>query len=250
MAPRKNKVGKRFGRLTVVRLSENRTKDGRFKYYCECDCGTKNIEIASYNLRENGGILSCGCLQAERSLNVNERHNQYDLSRKYGIGFTTNTSKEFYFDLEDYEKIKDYHWCENNNPGYIYGTCPDNRRKGIYLHRLLTGAQKGDVVDHINHDPRDNRKNNLRVVTRSKNQMNTKLKTSNTSGFTGVYYSKLKGKWCAQITAQNKVIYLGTYLNKDDAINARKKAEEEYFGEYSFKNSVGIYNSEAKQKHV
>ena len=45
----------------------------------------------------------------------NVKYNKYDLLGSFGVGWTTNTNKEFWFDLEDYDKIKDYCWAENNN---------------------------------------------------------------------------------------------------------------------------------------
>lgn len=52
---------------------------------------------------------------------------------------------------------------------------------------------------------------------------------NNTSGITGVYWNKNKGKWNARITFKGKCISLGDFRNKQDAINARKEAEEKYF---------------------
>lgn len=57
----------------------------------------------------------------------------------------------------------------------------------------------------------------------------TKPISTNTSGVTGVYWVKSTRKWQSAITFQNKVIHLGTFSNKQDAIDARKEAEEKYF---------------------
>jgi hypothetical protein len=92
-------------------------------------------------------------------------------------------------------------------------------------------------VDHINGNKADNRKNNLRLVTASQNLMNTKLRSDNTSGYKGVYYNKKNNKRYARITVNKKIINLGSFKNKEDAIKIRKDAEEKYFGEYSYNNS-------------
>ena len=94
------------------------------------------------------------------------------------------------------------------------------------------------VIDHINHNTLDNRKQNLRIVTRVQNQMNMSKRKDNTSGFTGVHFNKRSDKWMATIQVNYKSINLGTFKNKEDAIEARKKAEEKYFGKESYNNST------------
>ena len=95
-------------------------------------------------------------------------------------------------------------------------------------------------VDHINHIRTDNRKCNLRVVDRSLNQRNLPLSKRNTSGVVGVWFNKDANKWVAEIRLNYKKISLGYFINKEDAIKARKEAEEKYFGEYSYDNSMKI----------
>lgn len=73
---------------------------------------------------------------------------------------------------------------------------------------------------------------NLRLVNRAQNNMNKGLRSDNTSGHTGVSWDKLKGKWVVQIQVDGKNKHIGRYTSKKDAINARIKAEEKYFGEY------------------
>jgi hypothetical protein len=82
-------------------------------------------------------------------------------------------------------------------------------------------------VDHINRVRYDNRKDNLRLADRSVNMCNTNLSVLNKSGHKGVYWSKSANKWCVQITRNKKKYYLGSYDNKEDAIEARRKAEIE-----------------------
>ncbi len=67
---------------------------------------------------------------------------------------------------------------------------------------------------------------NINGITRKK------LIKSNTSGRTGVYFKKDRGKWCAQIEFKGKNYYLGSYLQKEDAIRAREIAEKELFGNF------------------
>lgn len=171
-----------------------------------------------------GRVLSCGCLRDYVTpIHRNTKVPQYDLTNKYGIGYT-NRRIEFYFDLEDYDKIKNHSWSEDRN-GYI---CTRIKNKSIKLHRFVLNATQ--IVDHINHNIKDNRKCNLRECTPSQNAMNR----TNTKG---ISFDKSANKWQARIGINKKMIYLGTFINKQDAINARKKAEEKYFGEFAYKGN-------------
>lgn len=70
--------------------------------------------------------------------------------------------------------------------------------------------------------------------------MNKSLLNTNSSGVTGVGYRKSSDTWRARITVNKKSIYLGDFKNFEDAVNVRKQAEEKYFGEYSYDNSLGL----------
>ena len=72
--------------------------------------------------------------------------------------------------------------------------------------------------------------------------MNTRIKDNNTSGVTGVFLNQRLQKWTAQIVVNQKHIYLGVFIDKKDAIIARKRAEENYYKEYSCGNSRGENN--------
>lgn len=132
-------------------------------------------------------------------------------------------------DLEDVEKVKHIKWSKTTS-GYVSGK--DKNEKNILLHRYLTECPDDMVVDHINHNTLDNRKNNLRVCTKQQNEMNKLLYSHNTSGVSGVSYYKRKEKWASKIIVNNKTIFLGYFDNKEDAIGVRKQAEKEYYGKY------------------
>lgn len=70
--------------------------------------------------------------------------------------------------------------------------------------------------------------------------MNRKVSSNNTSGTTGVAFDKRKNKWIAYIGYNKNHKNLGTFVNKEDAIMARKIAEELYFKEYSYDNSIKL----------
>lgn len=162
-----------------------------------------------------------------------KKYNKYDLSGEYGVGWTSNTNREFYFDIEDYEKIKDICWIESNE-GYIIGRIPDTN-KTARLHNLVTGFK---YVDHIRHNLFDNRKSELREANDFYNSKNRSLPSNNKSGRTGVCWHTKSSKWRAYITYNKEHIELGEFDNYEDAVKARSDAEEQLFGEWSYNNSM------------
>jgi hypothetical protein len=90
----------------------------------------------------------------------------------------------------------------------------------------------GYEIDHINGNRQDNRLQNLRLATDQQNGMNHGLSSRNRSGHSGVYWHSKRGKWTAKIRFSGRLIDLGEYREIDHAINARKQAEEKYFGNF------------------
>lgn len=157
------------------------------------------------------------------------KYNKYKKMCNHYIGYDSNNN-EFYFDIEDYHKVKDFCWRVKSN-GYVvaYTKGTQQKRKHILLHRLIMNFPK-EIIDHLDRNPKNNMKNNLELSTFSKNNMNKALTKSNTSGYTGVNYIKRLDKWSSTIKKDYKSIWLGYYDKKEDAIKARQKAELKYFG--------------------
>lgn len=185
-----------------------------------------------------GSVTSCGCKKVEykeKYLNeIKERYKtSYEKKEDYILGITSK-GETFFIDTDDYEKVKDYTWRISNN-GYVVTT---KNNKVILLHRLIMNPDEGLVVDHINHDKKDNRKDNLRICTYSNNNMNKLKLPNNTSGVTGVTWNKNCGAWISQIGLNNETIILGYNTDFDKAVKLRKDAEKKYFAEYSYDNST------------
>ena len=229
----KDITGEKFGRLTVLKRVEN-NKQRIAQWLCQCDClGENSLKVFRGNDLRNGHTKSCGCLQKEIVKEISQKsknHNTYDLAGKYGIGYTLN-DEEFWFDLEDYDKIKNYSWHINADGYVVTGYI------AILMHRLVMDCPDDMEVDHIFHNRYDNRKEFLRIVTRSQNGMNRNLQSNNISGATGVVWRSDKGKWNANIGINRKNIHLGYFNNFEDAVKTRKQAEEKYFGEYRYKEN-------------
>lgn len=243
--PKENLSGKVFGKLTVLRQGPDLILGGsrRAAWYCKCSCGNKEELLILGDSLKSGHTKSCGCIMKDN----HQANNTYDLTGEHGTCKMAD-GNIFIFDLEDYEKIKDYTWHLSGRE-YI-GTSIDDvidgkkKRRTMMIHRLIMGIQDKDwkecVVDHINGNVFDNRKSNLRVVTQQKNMMNQKSPKSNKSGVPGVSYYKKNRKWGVSIKVKGESIFIGLYENFEDAVKARKEAEEKYFGEYSYDNSRKI----------
>jgi hypothetical protein len=234
-------TGEKFNRLTVV----CRTKQPSYLkpkceayWLCKCECGSnKQIIKSSYQLT-SGESKSCGCLKSELISKQHKKYNTYNLTGDYGVGYTTKND-EFYFDLDDYDMIKDYCWHVDDQTNYVVNKIHNSNGKAkyIYMHRLLTNCENDLVVDHLNHKRNDNRKNNLVKMTAHQNAMNQRFtRRSNTSGVVGVLWSERNKRWDSYIGYQYKKIHLGSYKTYDEAVKARKDGELKYFGKYRYNN--------------
>ena len=225
--------GEVYGRLTILKEVEPYVSpSGRKKrrVLAQCSCGSDPIEVVLNHLR-SGLTTSCGCVQKEKAKEANKKYNTYDLETyEYGVGYTTK-GEEFYFDKEDYQKIKEYAWYLDKD-GYV-ATKDADTKKTIKMHRLVMNASEGKVIDHRHRKTNDNRKSQLREVTSSQNSMNRMVTKRNKSGVVGVSWDKACNKWRAAIGVNGKNIRLGSFTNIEDAIEARLKAELELFGKYS-----------------
>ena len=118
------------------------------------------------------------------------------------------------------------------------------------MHRLIMGAKRGQQVDHIDHDTLNNTKINLRICTKSQNEMNKGLMITNTSGYKGVTWRVKLGKWEAYISAgklrttnpighiRHKSLHLGYYESPKLAALAYDDAAIKYFGEFALTNKM------------
>lgn len=134
-----------------------------------------------------------------------------------------NKIAEVVIDAEDIHKVKYFKW-KLSNSGYAMNT-PKYKASNIHMSHVILGVGNEVFIDHIDHNKLNNRKSNLRIVTKSQNQMNVNYK-----GVT----KQNNGKYYAYIKIHQKMIILGVYIHLEEALWARWYAETVLFGEYRF----------------
>lgn len=156
--------------------------------------------------------------------------NDYKILKDYAIIYVKKKDiiLEVKVDKEDLERILNVgRWHATQNPnwknaGYYMCHRPIHQ-PCIKMHRFIMNCPRDMVVDHINHDTLDNRKQNLRICTQFENNQNQR---NNKSGITGVYQRKRKNPkynyWVGKIS-KNNIIYKREFKTKEQAIEYRIK---------------------------
>ena len=139
-------------------------------------------------------------------------------------------------DDTDYDQVRAYNWFLSGT-GYAVGFVPiDGKYKLTYLHRLLMNAQPGEIVDHINGDVLNNRRDNLRLATPQQNGQNKRLSPLSTTGLKGVGYHKKRRKYHTRIQRQGIRYHLGFFDDAETAALAYDAAARMLFGEFAVCN--------------
>lgn len=138
------------------------------------------------------------------------------------LAMYTNSGRTYVteFDLADLGEVVQDHWRPVRYKNVIYA------RGKTYMHRLILGAQRGELADHINRNGLDNRRSNLRVADRALNSMNCGVKCDNTSGYRGVFWDSTNQRWIADAKFRG-MRYRKVFHSKEEAAAAvaKKRAE-------------------------
>jgi len=196
----KDIAGKKYGRLTAIKLSNDHKK-----WVFKCDCG--NVFETFKDNVVRGRTKSCGCLKNEKFTDLTDKKfgrltvNKMIGRNKYGQSIWECNCQ-----------------CGNSIPVMVSNLLAGHSKScGCYATEIARKMQKTAIEqDRLQ-------------STRIGNIATNKLWSTNTTGIRGVSYYPQRGKYVAQIVYQGKTKYLGSYKTLEDASKARKEAEEKYF---------------------
>jgi len=142
-------------------------------------------------------------------------------------------------DDEDFEALQHYTW-RLNPAGYVYRTIwvsGENKNSKVYMHRQVTGCPRGMEVDHINRNRLDNRKENLRLCTRSQNNAANKKRRGGTSQYRGVSRATdpkhHRKPWIAQIQKDGVNKRLGRFETEEEAARRYDEWAQKLYGAFA-----------------
>ena len=142
-------------------------------------------------------------------------------------------------DIEDVDKIKNYKWSLSRKNGKpVKVSTSQFCKKRISIQHIILGItpSREAMIDHIDTNPLNNKKNNLRMCNNTENCRNTGVGKNNMWGYKGV--KKRGNRWGSRIMVDRKELWLGTFGNKEDAAMAYNVAAIEHFGKFANLNLI------------
>lgn len=199
-------VGQKFGKLTVIKKTDERYIDGSVLYLCRCECG-KEIKSTSSRLK-SGHLKTCG----------DPIHQVEDLTgKKFGrltvISYAGRKNNKTYWNCSCE--------CGNTTVADAY-SLKNGSIVSCGCRRTETIAMGQNTIRNLDVDG-----TNLKFISPER-----KMNRNNTTGIRGVSFITTKQKYRAQITFRGKAMSLGEFDNIEDAADARKQAEEELFNTF------------------
>lgn len=217
-------TGQQYGTLTVLRLADEKSIHNQRQWVCQCECG-------------NVSVILGGSLRSGNTKKCNDHpKNTYRIEGDavvMDVSTLKHPSKETIFDVDDLDKVINF----KNKQGRMRWMYTDSSEKddvkwGKYvmgsnrktsLHRtILDMNDRVLIVDHVNGNTLDNRRKNLRIVTRAENNKNMRQRSTNTTGGTGVQIRN--GLYVATIQLKYRKLHIGTYDTLSDANIAYRAA--------------------------
>ena len=217
-------TGRRFGKLTCLRLADETDKRGNTQWVCQCDCG--NTCLAAVPQLRSGYKKSCGCLSHPA------------LKEYIGKRFGSLTVIEYAGKRAGMHRWKCVCDCGNETVvGQTLLQTGKTQSCGCLQTEQLMQSMK--FIDGTS-------------VAMLQARMNRPPIATNTSGYNGVHMNKKSGKWSAQITFKGKKYHLGSFEKLEEAVKARKRGEEMYddFLDWYYNEYLPVTNKNSILQHV
>lgn len=144
-------------------------------------------------------------------------------------------------DDADYDFVNQWKWCAHRNQQRWYaerGEYSTGKCVMIKMHRLLMNTPIGIVVDHIDGNGLNCQRSNMRNCTNKQNLANRASSKNSSSKYLGVFYHSHRKRWAAALRKDKKKIYLGYFINENDAALAYNKAAIIHHGEFANLNKI------------
>jgi len=138
-------------------------------------------------------------------------------------------------DAADYERLSRYTWSASHCGRTFYAARNAGGRP-VLMHRMIMRPPKGMVVDHIDGNGLNNRRSNLRICTRAENNRNRRPAPGGSSRFRGVYRCRTADRWIANLSVNNRTVYVGLFADEVEAALARDAAARKHHGPYAWLN--------------
>lgn len=153
---------------------------------------------------------------------------------RHSVFIPLSKGKVAIIDAEDAKRVNQHKWCATvTKRGRWYAkrkVVRDGKATSEMLHRFIMNCPKGFEVDHINNDGLDNRRENLRLCTRSQNNGNRRLTTIK---FKGVSWERKSKSWRASIGKDYVNYELGRYKTAEEAAEAYDRAARRLYGQFA-----------------
>lgn len=151
------------------------------------------------------------------------------LQSKDGIFIETIIEREDFKKIDEFKGTWYAWWEKNTNSYYVVGNSVENgKRITVRMHRFIMDAPKNMVVDHKNRNTLDNKRGNLRILTREQNQQNLKPQKSNFLGIRGVAWEERSKSYKVTVKVDGKSKFIGRFKSLEEAAESAKNTRKKY----------------------
>jgi hypothetical protein len=137
-------------------------------------------------------------------------------------------------DDEDYDYLAQWCWRLNSHGYAIRSFKLEGRTRYLNMHRIILDAQRGQFVDHIDHNRLNNRRANLRFVTAQENQRHRRTFSNNSTGYKGVSF--MHNQWHVRLGLDGQMVHLGFFDDLQVAAQVYDAVARRVFGEFTIPN--------------